>query len=116
MTVQITLIGTGRVGTSMGLALSKETSQLFRVGHDRQPARSAAAQKMGALDKVHLNLHAAVKEADIVVLSIPVDEIYETLSLIAEDLKKAQWCWIPPWPKLRLRPGPGNCCRMVWIF
>ena len=88
MTVQITLIGTGRVGTSMGLALSKETGQLFRVGHDRQPARSAAAQKMGALDKVHLNLHAAVKDADIVVLSIPVDEIHETLGLIADDLKE----------------------------
>ncbi|MCD4672947.1 MAG: prephenate dehydrogenase/arogenate dehydrogenase family protein [Anaerolineaceae bacterium] len=89
MTIQITLIGTGRVGTSIGLALANETDQLFRVGHDRDPVHTSKAQKMGALDKVHLNLHAAVKDADIVVLAIPVDEIHETLNQISEDLKES---------------------------
>lgn len=88
MTVQITLIGTGRLGTSIGLALAKETGQLFRVGHDRQPAHATTAEKMGALDKVHLNLHAAVQDADIVLLAIPIDAIEQTLQWIAEDLKE----------------------------
>ena len=88
MTIQITMIGTGRIGTSIGLALTGETEQLYRVGHDREPSYANQAQKMGALDKTILNLHAAVKDADIVVLAIPVDEIYETLSEIAADLKE----------------------------
>ena len=88
MTIQITIIGTGRIGTSIGLALAGETGQLYRVGHDREPGYANRAQKMGALDKTTLNLHAAVKDADIVMLAIPVDEIYETLSQIAADLKE----------------------------
>jgi len=87
MTIQITIIGTGRIGTSIGLALADETEQLYRVGHDREPGYANHAQKMGALDKTTLNLHAAVKDADIVMLAIPVDEIYETLRQIADDLK-----------------------------
>ena len=87
MTIQITIIGTGRIGTSIGLALADETEQLTRVGHDREPAYANHAQKMGALDKTHINLHAAVKNADIIVLAIPVDEIRETLRQIADDLK-----------------------------
>ena len=87
MTIQITMIGTGRIGTSIGLALADETEQLYRVGHDREPTFANHAQKMGAFDKTHINLHAAVKDADIVVLAIPVDEIYETMRQIADDLK-----------------------------
>jgi prephenate dehydrogenase len=87
MSIQITMIGTGRIGTSIGLALAEETEQLYRVGHDREPAFANHAQKMGAFDKTYINLHAAVKDADIVVLAIPVDEIYETMRQIAEDLK-----------------------------
>lgn len=87
MSIQITMIGTGRIGTSIGLALADETEQLYRVGHDREPGYANHGQKMGAFDKTHINLHAAVKNADIVVLAIPVDEIYETMSQIADDLK-----------------------------
>jgi prephenate dehydrogenase len=87
MTIQITIIGTGRIGTSIGLALAGETEQLTRVGHDRVPAYANQAQKMGAFDKTPLNLHTAVQDADIIVLAIPVDEIYETMRQIADDLK-----------------------------
>ncbi len=87
MTIQITIIGTGRIGTSIGLALADETEQLYRVGHDRENGYANHAQKMGAFDKTPINLHAAVKDADIVVLAIPVDEIYETLRQIVDDLK-----------------------------
>lgn len=42
---------------------------------------------MGALDKTKINLPSAVEEADLVLLSLPMDQIHETLSVIAPVLK-----------------------------
>lgn len=88
MTVQITVIGLGQIGASIGLALSDKTDQLLRVGNDRSIDAERQAEKMGAFDKIKRNLHAAVEDADIVVLALPVDEIHETLKMIVEDLKE----------------------------
>lgn len=44
---------------------------------------------MGALDKVSFNLLSAVEESDLVLLSLPVDQIQETLAAIKDDLKPA---------------------------
>jgi len=88
MSVQITIIGLGKIGTSVGLALSKHTNQLYRRGHDIHPEFSRRAQKLGAVDKVVYNLPASVVEADIVFLALPLDQIRETLEIIAPDLKE----------------------------
>jgi prephenate dehydrogenase len=88
MTIQITIIGMGQIGTSIGLSLADRPDLIYRVGHDREINISRQAQKMGALDKVALNLPASVREADLVLLSLPMDQIRETLVLIAPDLKK----------------------------
>jgi prephenate dehydrogenase len=88
MTVQITIIGLGKIGTSIGLALAGETAQIRRVGHDKAPDISRKAQKLGAVDATFLNLHQSVENADVVILALPVDEIRETMELIAEDLKE----------------------------
>ena len=87
MTVQLTVIGCGRLGASVGLALAGETAQLTRVAHDPQPERARAAEKMGAFDKVILNLHNAVEDADIVLLALPLAQARQTLETIAPTLK-----------------------------
>lgn len=87
MTVQITIIGLGRVGASFGLALASQKNQMVRIGHDRNPEIARRAEKMGAVDKVNANLHRSVENADVVLLAIPVDEIEETLRQIGPDLK-----------------------------
>jgi prephenate dehydrogenase len=87
MTVQITIVGLGQVGTSIGLALAAHTNQVSRVGHDREPLTAREAQRKGALDQIHFNLPNAVKNADVVILAEPVDEIEETLRFITQDLK-----------------------------
>ena len=87
MAVQITIIGTGKIGTSIGLALAKHTDKLYRVGHDIHPEITRRAQKMGALDKVAYNLPGSVADADIVLLSLPIDQIHDTLKHITQDLK-----------------------------
>lgn len=88
MTVQITIIGMGQVGTSIGLALEPQKERITRVGHDRRGENARQAEKMGAVDKVVGNLHAAVEGADIVILAIHEDQIRNTLELISPDLKE----------------------------
>jgi prephenate dehydrogenase len=87
MTVQITILGLGQLGTSIGLALAKSKDQVTRLGNDREPEIARQAQKQGAVDKVVFNLPAAVEAADVVVLAVPFDEVYDTLKAIAQDLK-----------------------------
>jgi prephenate dehydrogenase len=88
MTIKITIIGLGQIGTSIGLALGEKKELLHRVGHDREFKIAQQAQKMGAVDKVSFNLPTTVQGADIIVLALPVDQIEETLKIIAPDLKE----------------------------
>lgn len=89
MSVQITIVGLGQIGASVGLALSEHTNIVYRVGHDRDLGIARRAEKAGALDKVMINLPSAVREADLVLLSLPMDQIRETLAIIAQDLKES---------------------------
>ena len=86
MSVQITIIGLGQVGTSIGLALAEQKS-IKRVGHDKNYETARAAHKAGAVDETKINLPASVIDANIVLLCLPLSEIRETLKFIADDLK-----------------------------
>lgn len=88
MTIQLTILGLGQIGTSLGLALAEHKDKLFRLGHDANLATMREAEKLGALDKTAVRLQAAVENADIVVLALPVDEVRSTLEFIVQDLKE----------------------------
>ena len=87
MAVQITIIGTGQIGASIGLALAEHKDMFIRVGHDKDLRVANRAKDMGALDRVDTNLPHSVAEAAIVVLALPLDQIRETLQYILSDLK-----------------------------
>jgi prephenate dehydrogenase len=87
MTIQITIIGLGQVGASIGLALGKHKDKILRCGHDPEPTRAKKMQKEGAVDKVFYNLPESVREAEIVLLALPVDQIEDTFKYMVEDLK-----------------------------
>ncbi len=86
MSVQVTIVGLGQVGASVGMALGKHRAMLYRVGHDKEPQTAKAAEKKGAVDEVKFNLPASVRGAKIVVLGLPVGEIRSVLEVIAPDL------------------------------
>jgi prephenate dehydrogenase len=88
MAVQLTIVGLGQIGTSVGLALADQSQVIYRVGHDREIRAAKRAEKMGALDKVSINLPSAVEDADLVLLALPVDQIRETLEVVRDDLKE----------------------------
>ena len=86
MSVQITIIGLGQVGSSIGLALAGQKN-IKRVGHDKDYEIAHHAQKIGAVDEIKINLSASVSEANVVILSIPLSEVRATLGYIAQDLQ-----------------------------
>jgi prephenate dehydrogenase len=88
MSVQITIVGLGQIGSSIGLALKAHDVNVRRVGHDKDPQAAKEAQRMGAVDDVKYNLPASVREAKIVILALPLGEMRETLKIIAPDLQE----------------------------
>ncbi len=88
MTVKITIIGLGQIGTSLGLALAEHKDQVTTLGHDKSITTARNAQKMGAVENISINLPASIEGADVIVLAIPLDEIYETLKIIAPDVRE----------------------------
>jgi prephenate dehydrogenase len=88
MAVQIAIIGLGQIGTSIGLALAEHKELTYRVGHDREARITRRAEKMGAVDKAISNLPSAVRKADLVILSLPTNQIRESLEVIAMNFKE----------------------------
>jgi prephenate dehydrogenase len=88
MTVKISIIGLGQIGTSIGLALAGQKETIFRAGNDLEPVIAHQAEKLGAVDKINYNLPSLVRDADLVILDLPVDEVQEALKTISLDLKE----------------------------
>ena len=86
--VQITVVGTGCIGASIGLALHQAAQPLLVVGHDKQPNNAGAARKLKAVDRTDWNLPNACENADVIVLALPLNAIEETLKAIAPCLKE----------------------------
>ena len=79
---RILIVGLGQIGSSIGLALQAHSDRLHRVGHTRIFGSGNHAKKIGAVDKVAINLPAAVRKAKIIVLALPMDHVENTLELI----------------------------------
>lgn len=106
MAVQLTIVGMGQIGTSVGLALADQTEVIYRLGHDRDIRIARRAEKMGALDKVSINLPSAVEKADMVLLALPLDQIRETLEIVRDDLKEGA---------VVMDTGPAKQVVAAWV-
>jgi len=84
---RITIVGLGLIGGSMGLALRQAEAAASIIGHDKDPAASKQARKLGAVDKTDWNLVSACEESDLIVLAIPLSGIEETLKAIGPYLQ-----------------------------
>jgi prephenate dehydrogenase len=87
MAVQVTIIGMGQIGTSIGLALAQHSDLVYRVGHDKEIGAANQAKKIGALDRVDLNIPHAVENAGLVILAVPIDQVQDTMKAMAKDLR-----------------------------
>jgi prephenate dehydrogenase len=105
MTVAITLLGLGQIGASIGLALASHADQATRLGYDPSWERAQRALALGAVDKIERSLPTAVRGADVVVLALPADQIYETLKSIAGEVREEV---------VIMATSPGKAAAAVW--
>ncbi len=113
MPVQITIIGLGQIGASIGLALKARNLDVRLVGHDKDPEAGKTAQKLGAVDDVKYNLPASMRDSRIIILALPFAGMKETLQVIARDVQEGTLildtapskATIAAWAKDLLPPG-----------
>ncbi len=82
---QITIIGTGLIGGSFGLALKKRRFPGRIVGCDRAPVLEQARNK-GAIDEGHTDPASAVRGSQVVLLAAPVGAIVELIGRLGPAL------------------------------
>jgi prephenate dehydrogenase len=82
---QITIIGTGLIGGSLGLALRKHGFAGRIVGCDRAPVLERARSK-SAIDGGHTNPSDAVRGSQIIILATPVSAIIDLIERLGPAL------------------------------
>ncbi len=87
MTINLSVVGCGKIGTSIGLALKNHPQEIHRTCFDRFPSHSKKAFELHAFDKVAFSIKDSVENADVVILAIPVDELIITIDTISPYLK-----------------------------
>jgi prephenate dehydrogenase len=87
---RIAILGTGLIGSSVGMALRQNGFDGTVVGWDRDHAQAAIALSRAAIDVVAEDPHTAAIECDLILLSGPVFSILEWLEQLAPILKPHQ--------------------------
>ena len=85
--MNLTIVGLGRIGTSLGLALKGASKEIAIIGHDPDSDNVRRAKKLGAIDKSHWNLVSACDKADFVVLDVSLEEMETTLQALSNSLE-----------------------------
>jgi prephenate dehydrogenase len=83
--MKLAVIGLGLIGGSMAKDLRRSGFATEIIGVDNHPGNAEAALEMGIADRIE-SLEKAVKEADIVIVSIPVDKIVSLLPHILDHI------------------------------
>ena len=83
----VAVIGLGLLGGSVGLALSQHLPNIATTGFDADPATRARAAERGLTGKVCDSLPDAVRDADLVILCVPVGAMGAVAAQLAPHLK-----------------------------
>ena len=86
----ITILGTGLIGSSVGLALRANGFAGSILGWDRSPEEAETARDKGAIDSVTSDPLDAARETDCILLATPVFGILEWIEKLAPVLRHDQ--------------------------
>lgn len=85
---QITLVGVGLLGGSLGM-ISKQRRLASRVvGYVRRPASVKECEAAGACDKAELDIQAAIRDADLIIFCTPLGQMRELANRMAPAVKR----------------------------
>ena len=91
--VTVAILGLGRVGASVGLALArymaghKPSHNFTVIGYDSRGYNLKKAKEIGAVGRTERNPYTAAENAHIVVIAAPYHEVEALYELIGPDLK-----------------------------
>ena len=86
---KISVIGLGLIGTSILHAINaKEDKDIVTLAYDINPDHRDVVIKMNIASFVFSKIEDAIKDADLIILSIPVGSMSDVAKLIAPFLKK----------------------------
>lgn len=84
---RVAIIGLGLLGGSIGLAVGDSLPGVATTGYDADPATRARAAERGLVEQVCDSASAAVQEADLVILCVPVGAMEAAAREIAPSLR-----------------------------
>ena len=85
---RIALIGVGLIGSSIAHAARRGGLATHIAGYSRSAESRAAAERIGFCDSVHDDIAACVKDADIVILCLPIGALGSATEAAAPMLKR----------------------------
>jgi len=88
MTTNILFLGMNRISTSLGLAMKNNNDKIKRTGYDPELANMQIALKAGALDLLVEDPKAGVKNADVIIYTLPAGKITEVIRVISPEIKQ----------------------------
>jgi cyclohexadieny/prephenate dehydrogenase len=83
---RVTIIGLGLLGSSIAKAVRAQMPTVRLTGHDSNPAHNETARALKLVDDVTDTVGAAVIDADLVILCVPVGAMGDVAAAIADDL------------------------------
>ncbi len=83
---RLLVVGLGLIGASLALALKQRGGCRWVVGYDLNPAELEEGLRRQVIDEAASDLQAAVAQADVVVLAVPVKVMERVMSEIRESL------------------------------
>lgn len=85
----IAIVGIGLIGGSMAISLKAKGFGTKWIGVDKNPANAQKALALGLVETV-MELEAALKVADVIILSTPVNAMVELLPLVLNQVQAHQ--------------------------
>lgn len=83
---KLCIIGVGLIGGSLARALKQAGAVAQVIGAGRREESLAKALQLGVIDRFETDLTAAVGDADIVVVAVPLGAVYKVFAAIADHL------------------------------
>ena len=84
---RVAIVGLGLIGSSIARAIGERLPHVTVTGHDASDAVRAAARDLGLCNAIVDDAVAAVAEADLVILAVPVGRMADAAIAIAPGLK-----------------------------
>jgi cyclohexadieny/prephenate dehydrogenase len=84
---RVALVGIGHIGSSISHGMRLEKIARHIAGYARSEKTRETAQKLGLVDSIHASAADAVKDADLVILCVPVGAMGQAAAEMAKGLK-----------------------------